>query len=264
MIRTEGPDQGSTESCAPSTASTSSARGRHLRIPRRQRIGQDHDRADAARSGAGHRGDGRAARPADAAAGARRCCPQVGALVEGPAAYPHLSGRANLALFDAMRPGRSRAPAARRIDEVLERVGLAAVDGGRSRRTRWACASGSGSPPPCCAPPAHPRRADQRAGPAGHPRDPRAAARAEPGGHDDLPVQPPARRDRADVRPGSASSTADGWCSQDDMAALQRPDRAGTCVRTPDVGAAHSVAGRPGRAAGDRRAARPRPRTRPR
>ena len=38
--------------------------------------------------------------------------PQVGTLVEGPAAYPHLSGRANLELFDAMgsgRRGRSRA-----------------------------------------------------------------------------------------------------------------------------------------------------------
>src|SRR5512139_449691 len=27
--------------------------------------------------------------------------PSIGALVEGPGAYPHLSGRANLALFDA-------------------------------------------------------------------------------------------------------------------------------------------------------------------
>ena len=35
--------------------------------------------------------------------------PQVGTLVEGPAAYPHLSGRANLELFDAMgSPRRGR------------------------------------------------------------------------------------------------------------------------------------------------------------
>src|SRR3954452_1975034 len=32
----------------------------------------------------------------------RRVLPQVGAMVKGPAAYPNLSGRRNLALFDAM------------------------------------------------------------------------------------------------------------------------------------------------------------------
>jgi ABC-type multidrug transport system ATPase subunit len=35
---------------------------------------------------------------------AREILPQVGSLVEGPAFYPHLSGRANLALFDAAGP----------------------------------------------------------------------------------------------------------------------------------------------------------------
>src|ERR1700750_123138 len=34
--------------------------------------------------------------------------PQVGTLVEGPASYGHLSGRANLALFDAMGGGTGR------------------------------------------------------------------------------------------------------------------------------------------------------------
>ena len=75
------------------------------------------------------------------------------------------------------------------------------------------------------------RRADQRPGPAGHPRDPRAAARAQRGRHHDLPVQPPARRGRADVHPGrrprprpagapGASSTccsgrpAGSWCAR--------------------------------------------------
>ena len=33
--------------------------------------------------------------------------PRVGALVEGPGAYSHLSGHANLALFDAAGTGRS-------------------------------------------------------------------------------------------------------------------------------------------------------------
>ena len=35
---------------------------------------------------------------------AREVLPQVGSLVEGPGFYPHLSGRANLALFDAAGP----------------------------------------------------------------------------------------------------------------------------------------------------------------
>jgi ABC-type multidrug transport system ATPase subunit len=48
--------------------------------------------------------------------------PSVGTLVEGPAAYAHLTGRANLELFDAMGAGRRGRRA--RVGEVLERVGL--------------------------------------------------------------------------------------------------------------------------------------------
>lgn len=56
--------------------------------------------------------------------------PQIGALVEGPSAYGHLSGRANLTLLDSAGPGRSHGRRAqrRRVDEALERVGLGAVD----------------------------------------------------------------------------------------------------------------------------------------
>jgi ABC-type multidrug transport system ATPase subunit len=50
--------------------------------------------------------------------------PQVGTLVEGPAAYEHLTGRANLALFDAMGPRARRRGRRARIDEALEHVGL--------------------------------------------------------------------------------------------------------------------------------------------
>jgi ABC-2 type transport system ATP-binding protein len=39
---------------------------------------------------------------------AREVLPQVGSLVEGPGFYPHLSGRANLTLFDAAGPRPSR------------------------------------------------------------------------------------------------------------------------------------------------------------
>ena len=53
--------------------------------------------------------------------------PEVGALVEQPAAIPHLSGRTNLAMIDASGP-RYRGPARKaRIDEALERVGLAGI-----------------------------------------------------------------------------------------------------------------------------------------
>jgi ABC-2 type transport system ATP-binding protein len=54
--------------------------------------------------------------------------PAVGALVEGSAGYGHLSGRANLALFDAAGPGGPRRTRRARIDAALERVGLAGVD----------------------------------------------------------------------------------------------------------------------------------------
>jgi ABC-2 type transport system ATP-binding protein len=56
--------------------------------------------------------------------------PRVGALVEGPGAYPHLSGHANLALFDAAAgPRVKRARRRARIHEVLEQVGLDPADG---------------------------------------------------------------------------------------------------------------------------------------
>jgi ABC-2 type transport system ATP-binding protein len=61
-------------------------------------------------------------------AASREVLPQVGALVEGPAAYPHLSGRRNLALFDAMGRDTERSGRRQRVEEALERVGLAAVD----------------------------------------------------------------------------------------------------------------------------------------
>jgi ABC-type multidrug transport system ATPase subunit len=51
--------------------------------------------------------------------------PRVGSLVEGPGAYPHLTGAANLALFDsAAGPRVRRADRRTRIHEVLEQVGL--------------------------------------------------------------------------------------------------------------------------------------------
>ncbi len=58
---------------------------------------------------------------------ARRALPDVGALIEGPAAYGHLSARANLALLDAAGPAGGRRTRRRRIDAALEQVGLDGV-----------------------------------------------------------------------------------------------------------------------------------------
>ncbi len=55
---------------------------------------------------------------------AQSVLPQVGALVEGPAAYPHLSGRTNLSLLDAAGGGTKQRGRAVRVDNVLEQVGL--------------------------------------------------------------------------------------------------------------------------------------------
>jgi len=65
---------------------------------------------------------------------AREVLAQVGSLVEGPAFYPHLSGRANLALFDAAGPG-SRPDRRRRVEDALARVGLDGV--GRRPVRAW-------------------------------------------------------------------------------------------------------------------------------
>ena len=53
--------------------------------------------------------------------------PLVGSLVEGPAFYPHLSGRANLARLDAADRTANPATARARIDQALDRVGLLAA-----------------------------------------------------------------------------------------------------------------------------------------
>jgi ABC-2 type transport system ATP-binding protein len=55
--------------------------------------------------------------------------PAVGALVEGPACYPWLSGRQNLERIDAAGPIGERRTRRQRIDTALERVGLTAAAG---------------------------------------------------------------------------------------------------------------------------------------
>lgn len=55
---------------------------------------------------------------------ARTALPRVGALVEGPAFHPYLSGRRNLARLDAADPYADPRTARQRIDAALDRVGL--------------------------------------------------------------------------------------------------------------------------------------------
>lgn len=50
--------------------------------------------------------------------------PRVGALVEGPAVYPFLSGRANLSRLDSADRYASAATRRARVDKALDRVGL--------------------------------------------------------------------------------------------------------------------------------------------
>ncbi len=59
---------------------------------------------------------------------AGRVLRDVGALVEGPAAYPNLSGRANLKLLDAAGPRGDRRTRRHRVEDALEQVGLAGID----------------------------------------------------------------------------------------------------------------------------------------
>ena len=59
--------------------------------------------------------------------------PRVGALVEGPAFHPYLSGRANLARLDAADRTSDPRTAERRVDAALDRVGLLAAAAKRYR-----------------------------------------------------------------------------------------------------------------------------------
>jgi len=65
--------------------------------------------------------------------GAAAALPAVGALVEGPAFHPYLSGRANLHRLDAADRSVDPRTSRPRIDEALERVGLLAAAGKRYR-----------------------------------------------------------------------------------------------------------------------------------
>jgi lantibiotic transport system ATP-binding protein len=64
---------------------------------------------------------------------AAKVLPAVGALVEGPAFHPYLSGRANLLRLDAADRTAEPRTARERVDAALDRVGLLAAAGKRYR-----------------------------------------------------------------------------------------------------------------------------------
>jgi ABC-2 type transport system ATP-binding protein len=64
---------------------------------------------------------------------AQRVLPLVGALVEGPAFHPYLSGRDNLRRLDAVDRTADPKTAGQRIAAAIERVGLSAAAGKRYR-----------------------------------------------------------------------------------------------------------------------------------
>ena len=215
VIRTEGLTKRFGRITAVDDARPRRARGRRLRLPRRERLRQDHDGPDAARPGAGHVGTDGGARRADAGRRARRCCRRSARWSRGRRRTPHLSGRANLALFDAMGPA-AAAVAPGGAGSTTPSSGSASA---RRRRApgprllaRHAAAARPGRRAAAAAAAAGARRADQRPRPAGHPRDPRAAARAQRGRapRSSSPATCSPRSSRC--APGSACSTAAGWC----------------------------------------------------
>jgi ABC-type multidrug transport system ATPase subunit len=65
--------------------------------------------------------------------GAGLALPEIGALVEGPAFHPYLSGLANLRRLDAADRSVDPRTSRQRIDQALDRVGLLAAGGKRYR-----------------------------------------------------------------------------------------------------------------------------------
>ena len=166
----------------------------------------------------------------------------------GPGGVPApVRAREPRAASTRMGPAGARGRAGR-VDDVLDRVGLGGVDDRPVRGVlASACGSGSGSPRALLrrAAAAGARRADQRPGPAGHPRDPRPAARAQ------------RRRAPRSSCPATCSAEVEQMCTRVGVldrgrlvvqerarraAAADRPHR--TCARPTSTGrAACSTAG---------------------
>ena len=213
------------------------ARGRRLRLPRRQRLRQDHDGADAARAGARHL----AARSRCSAGRCRgrraRCCRTSARWSRARRRTPVCPGARTCACSTPWARAATAASRARRVDDALDR--------GRPRRRRRPAGRGvlarhaaaaRASPPPCCASPRLLVLDEPTNGldPQGIREIRDLLLELNAGRHHDLPVQPPARRGRADVHPRRrARPRPAGAAGAPRRPAAARP--AGSHVRTPDV-----------------------------
>lgn len=74
----------------------------------------------------------------DMPASLREVLPRVGALIEGPAFYPFLSGAANLHRFDTADRHASSATRRARVNQALDRVGCPMRPARRSAPILWA------------------------------------------------------------------------------------------------------------------------------
>ena len=159
----------------------------------------------------------------------RTVLPRIGSLVESPAAYPHLSATANLACSTPRDP---TAVAVRRVGPrswtPWSRLDSTRPIADRSARIPKACVSGLGwrsADAPSSA--VDLGRADQWPRSARCPGDPATALGTQRSRDIDLPLQPPARRDRADVyaRRCAASREADTPGKAGQPASTDRPGR---------------------------------------
>ena len=177
--------------------------GGGLRLPRPQRLGEDHDDPDAARSG-------QRPRRAASSCSVSRCLRTAADVLRGSAHWSRGRRSTPTCRAGTTWPG-STPPTARRTPRTARSADRRRAGPGRAARRsrqalprvlpRHAPAAGHRQRAAAAPRPARARRAHQRPRPAGHPRGPVAGRVAGGRGHDRAGLEPPALRGRADVHP---------------------------------------------------------------